>query len=93
MDEMIKILNSIPIGEKITLTLNDMFGDPYNIRCRLIEQPKQDGFICKGDSWGKYDTGKLEEKPCYKTLIRKKGCSSTNNCVRLDKIRSIGMGW
>ena len=92
IDGRIEVLDSLLLNEKITIELYDIFGDTYAVQCRLAGHPKQDGYTCSGGSWGKYDTGKCGEVPCYKVRLKKKGCQNFVN-VKIDSINTIGRGW
>ena len=84
-------IKSIPIGTKITVTKKDIFGKPFNIQCRLMDEVRQNGYRNKYGSWGKYQLDGYE--PCYAFMARQKGCSSTNIFLRVDDIQSVVTGW
>lgn len=91
-EDLIPIIESIPIGEKITITMLSLLKKPYDFKCRLMDHPRQRGYLSKIGAWSTNSVDS-SDVPCYEIMVRKKACSSTNTFIRLNKIHVIGKGW
>ena len=60
-----------PIGTKVELTLEDIFGVKYSMIGKIAKEPYQHGYICKSGAWSLYSRG--DEHPCYKIEFIPKG--------------------
>jgi hypothetical protein len=84
--------NSIKKGDKITMTLKNMFGDNFDVKCTLVKKPFHDGYITKGSSYTSFYSEKTQDKPCYVIIVRIYKHRLAVN-VQLHKIVRLMKGW
>ena len=62
-----------PVGTKVELTLQDIFGQPFALAGKIAKEPYQHGYHCgsRGGSWCLYPS--LGDTPCFKIEFVPKG--------------------
>lgn len=91
--ELLDKIKTLMVGEKITLLVENYFGNIVKVRVTYLGDLRPNGFIDRSGGWGLYDTHKLDEIPCYSINARiyKKRYISV---FKLDfEIKDFEIGW
>lgn len=80
-----------PVGAKVELTMDDIFGFPYLRVGKIAKEPYQHGYYCKSGAWGLYPLN--GDEPCYKFWFipkskRKYMVLEIKNIVSIREVRS-----
>jgi hypothetical protein len=79
-------------GQKVTVEIKTFTGETHIQWATVYGIPFQDGWHTESGGWVKYNTGKLNEYPCFKLCLRGyKQKRSRLWC--LESIEAMTIGW